>query len=95
MMNVLYTVPTPVNHCPSVLPNDWLVPAEPYAVLDDGQGGVIQSDLDPAHVRPLSTFEVGADVFVKSPDPTDTLYDTTEQDEADTHIWWRATIVAV
>jgi hypothetical protein len=70
------------------------VSAEPFAFVDAGQGGITQGDIDDQTlIAPLSTFPVGAEVYVESEDVSDVLDDTDTTTERDTHIWWRATIL--
>ena len=72
------------------------VAAEPYLSVDEeagDPGGVTRADIADGDIRPLGTFEDGAEVYVESPDPTDALDDTDESTDAETHIWWRAVIL--
>ena len=70
------------------------VPAESFAEVDQGQGGITRGDIvDDAMISSLDTFLPGAEVYVESDDATDCLDDETPEAEKSSHIWWRATIV--
>jgi hypothetical protein len=69
------------------------VGAEPYAELDEGQGGITRGDIKDGDLRALGTFEPGAEVFIESDDPTDVLDDTDTTTEQQTKIFWRAVLV--
>jgi hypothetical protein len=66
--------------------------AEPYAAIDEGQGGITRSDIKDEDIKTLDTFEPGAEVFVESEDPEDILDDTDRESEVATRIYWRAVI---
>jgi hypothetical protein len=68
--------------------------AEPYADLDQGQGGVTRGDLREEDIWTLDTFDRGADVFVESVGADDVLDDTDEATARDTRIFWRAVVLA-
>ncbi len=57
--------------------------SEPYADLDEGQGGLTYGDLRPEDIRTLAEFEPGTTVLIESEEPTDVLDDT---DEATGHV---------
>jgi hypothetical protein len=69
------------------------VPAEPYAAIDEGQGGITRGDIKDADIKTLDQFEPGAEVFVASDDPEDVLDDSDSASERDTKIFWRARLV--
>jgi hypothetical protein len=69
------------------------VAAEPYAELDDGQGGITRGDIKDEDIRALDTFEPGSEVFVESDDPQDVLDDTDATTERETKIFWKAVLV--
>src|SRR5450755_862450 len=71
------------------------VPAEPFADVDSGQGGITLADIvDGSMIASLSTFSVDAGVYVESEDVTDFFDNAAATTESSTHIWWRAIIVA-
>jgi len=71
------------------------VPAEPFADVDSGEGGITRADIaDESLIKTLDTFESDADVYVESEDETDALFDDSPEVERSSHIWWRATIVS-
>ncbi len=67
--------------------------SEPYADLDEGQGGLMFAEIRVEDIRTLSDFSPGATVVVESEDPRDVLDDTDEVTQAATHIWWRVIIL--
>lgn len=70
------------------------VPAEPFADLDSGEGGVTFADIvDEAMIAQIDTFAAGVEVYVESEDPAECLFDETPEAERDSHIWWLAEIL--
>ncbi len=67
--------------------------SEPYADLDEGQGGLTYGDLRPEDIRTLAEFEPGTTVLIESEEPTDVLDDTDEATGAMTRIWWRVVVM--
>jgi hypothetical protein len=71
------------------------VPADPFADVDQGQGGITRSDItDETVIAPVDTFLVDAEVYVESDDAEDCLFDETVEEEKASRIWWRATVLA-
>ena len=93
---VMFAMPRD-NPTPHELPSDTqAVPAEPYLALEEAHGnpgGITRAELLDSDIRPLSSFEDGALLYVESDDPTDVLDDTDEDTERLTRIWWRAVLV--
>jgi hypothetical protein len=70
------------------------VPAEPFANVDEGQGGITFGDIsDETMIAPLAAYAAGAEVYVESEDMTECLDDDTSDAERSSHIWWRAKIL--
>jgi hypothetical protein len=70
------------------------VPAESFADVDQGQGGITRGDIiDDAMIAALDTFPFGVEVYIESEDTTDCLDDETPETEQSSHIWWRATVL--
>lgn len=85
------------EHNPRVLPADArAVPAEPYVHIDDeagNPGGVTRADLADDTIRPLGSFEDGAEVFIEGVADDDVLDDTDAETAAATRIWFRAAVL--
>ena len=97
MPTVRYLVEFPKDDRPRELPGDTrAVLAETCAEYDIGQGGVTFEEVSPEDVAPLSAYPNGSELFVESPNASDCLDDSTEDDSAvRTRIWWRAIVVDV
>lgn len=89
---VLFAVNFGARPNPRVIPADTrAVPAAPYQHIDDAAGnpgGITRADLDTVDVRPLGTFEDGAEIYCEG-EPDDVLDD---EDPEGSRIWWRATV---
>jgi len=94
---ILFSVSIGDQPNPRVLSADArAVAAAPDLSVDeeaDDPGGITRADIADGDIRPVGTFEPGAEVYVESPDHEDVLDDTDETTEAETHIWWRAVIL--
>jgi hypothetical protein len=73
------------------------VSAAPYVtVVDQGQGGIITSDIsNPETIRPIASFAAGDIVYVESSEQGDVLFDDDLAAECSSRIWWKATILPV
>lgn len=95
MIRIRYTLMADEN--PTVV---WLdggtsaVAVEPYAHLDEGQGGITRGEIRTEDIKTLGEFAPGNEVFVEADDPQDVLDNTDADTERDSKIFWRARIEA-